>query len=135
MRMASPSKQGMTFMKTLINWFEIPVADLDRAAHFYETVFAVKLNRAASGDGQMAIFPYAQPATGGALCQSSFHKPGASGCIPYLDGGADLTAPLARAVSLGAKVLLGKTLISPEIGFMALFEDSEGNTIGLHSLA
>jgi len=122
-------------MKTLINWFEIPVVDLDRAAHFYETVFAVKLNRAANGDGQMAIFPYTMPATGGALRQSDLHKPGACGCIPYLDGGADLSVPLARAVSLGAKVLLGKTLISPEIGSMALFEDSEGNTIGLHSLA
>lgn len=135
MRMAPPSKQGMSFMKTLINWFEIPVADLDRAAHFYETVFAVKLNRETNDDVQRAVFPYTLPATGGALRQSDFHKPCACGCIPYLDGGTDLSAPLARAVSHGAKVLLGKTLISPEIGFMALFEDSEGNTIGLHSLA
>lgn len=122
-------------MTTLINWFEIPVQDMDRACAFYETVFAAKLNRQASSDGHMAVFPYTMPATGGALCRSEHHRPGASGCIPYLDGGADLAQPLDRAEKLGATVLLGKTLVTPEIGYMALFRDCEGNTIGLHSLA
>lgn len=119
-------------MTTLINWFEIPVTDMERACAFYEQVFQVGLNRQACGEGRMAVFPYTQPATGGALCQSPFHRPG-PGTIPYLDGGADLAVPLARAEKQGAKVLLGKTQITPEIGYMALFEDCEGNVIGLHS--
>lgn len=122
-------------MSTLINWFEIPVADMERAVRFYEAVFACKLDRQACGEGQMALFPYTAPATGGALCRTDYYRPGDSGCVPYLNGGQDLAVPLARVVEQGGKVLLDKTLVSPEIGYMALFRDSEGNTIGLHSLA
>ncbi|HEX5391922.1 MAG TPA: VOC family protein [Rhodocyclaceae bacterium] len=122
-------------MKTLINWFEIPVADMARACAFYEAVFDMKLrHESMCRDVLLAVFPYEMPATGGALCKSDLIKPGKGGCIPYLDGGADLAAPLARAEKLGAKVVLGKTLIAPEIGYMALFEDCEGNVIGLHSV-
>jgi predicted enzyme related to lactoylglutathione lyase len=120
-------------MKTLINWFEIPVADMDRAAAFYEAVFDVKLKRETMSCAQLAVFPYEMPATGGCLCKSDLLKPGKGGCVPYLDGGADLATPLARAEKLGAKIVLGKTLITPEIGYMALLEDCEGNVIGLHS--
>ncbi len=35
--------------------------------------------------------------------------------------------------SKGGQVEMGKTLISPEIGYMAFFIDTEGNKIGLHS--
>ena len=122
-------------MSTLINWFEIPVADLERAVRFYEAVFACTFDRQSCDANQMAIFPYTPPATGGALCHSALYRPGSSGCVPYLDGGQDLAIPLARVIPQGGKVLLGKTQISPEIGYMALFQDSEGNTIGLHSLA
>lgn len=120
-------------MKTLINWFEIPVADMDRAAAFYEAMFAVKLKRETMCCAQLAVFPYEMPATGGCLCQSGLLKPGKGGCVPYLDGGEDLAVPLARAEKLGARIVLGKTLITPEIGYMALFEDCESNVIGLHS--
>ena len=40
---------------------------------------------------------------------------------------------LDKIESAGGKVLMAKTAISPEIGHMAFFEDSEGNKIGLHS--
>ena len=35
--------------------------------------------------------------------------------------------------SAGGKVVMPKTQISPEIGYMAFFIDSEGNKIGLHA--
>jgi len=121
-------------MSRLINWFEIPATDFERAVGFYETVFAVSLRRENFGGGQMGIFPYADPATGGAVCCMEHYTPGANGVIIYLDGGDDLTAPLERVWSAGGKILLPKTLITPEIGYFALFQDSEGNRIGLHSL-
>lgn len=120
-------------VSTLINWFEIPVADLERAVAFYEAVFAVTLRREEHDGVSLAVFPYAAPATGGALCRSPLGEPGAAGTIPYLDGGADLAQPLARALEQGGRLLMDKTLVSPEIGHIALFADSEGNTIGLHS--
>ena len=120
-------------MQRVINWFEIPVADLDRARRFYEATFAVSLNIEEMGGMRMAIFPYAEPATGGALLACPEGKPGDHGVVIYLDGGDDLAVPLARAAAAGGRVLMPKTEISPEIGFIAMFADSEGNRIGLHS--
>lgn len=82
---------------------------------------------------RMAVFPYADPATGGALMACPDGKPGDHGVVIYLDGGDDLAVPLARAVEAGATVLMPKTELSPEIGFIAMFADSEGNRIGLHA--
>lgn len=120
-------------MQRLINWFEIPVSDLARAQAFYEETFQVKLRIENMGDVQLAVFPYAEPATGGALLACPEGRPGEHGVVIYLDGGADLAQPLARAVAAGGRVLMPKTEISPEIGHIALFADSEGNRIGLHS--
>lgn len=120
-------------MKRLINWFEIPVADLERARRFYETTFAVTLTVEETCGLRMAVFPYAEPATGGALLACPDGKPGDHGVVIYLDGGDDLAVPLARAVAAGGTVLMPKTELSPEIGFIAMFADSEGNRIGLHS--
>jgi predicted enzyme related to lactoylglutathione lyase len=120
-------------MQRLINWFEIPVTDLDRACRFYEATFAITLKVEEMCGMRMAVFPYADPATGGALIACPDGKPGDHGVVIYLDGGDDLAVPLARAVEAGATVLMPKTEISPEIGFIAMFADSEGNRIGLHS--
>ena len=120
-------------MNKPINWFEIPVADLARAQRFYEATFAIDMQREDMGSLRMTLFPYAEPATGGALIACPEGKPGDHGVVIYLDGGNDLAVPLARAVEAGATVLMPKTEISPEIGFIAMFADSEGNRIGLHS--
>jgi predicted enzyme related to lactoylglutathione lyase len=61
------------------------------------------------------------------------YQPSAGGTIVYLYAGDDLAKPLERAVNLGGKVVLPKTGIG-EHGYIALFRDSEGNTVGLHSM-
>ena len=55
------------------------------------------------------------------------------GSLVYLNGNDDLSVMLGRVESAGGKILRGKTQISPDIGYMAVFEDSEGNRIALHS--
>ena len=120
-------------MNKPINWFEIPVADLARAQRFYEATFAIDMQREDMGPMRMALFPYVEPATGGALLACPDARPGDHGVVIYLDGGTDLAVPLARAVAAGGTVLMPKTELSPEIGFIAMFADSEGNRIGLHS--
>ena len=120
-------------MQRLINWFEIPVRDLDRARRFYEATFAVELKPEVMEGMHMAVFPCEAPATGGALLACPEGKPGDHGVVIYLHGGDDLSVPLARAVAAGATVLMPITELSPEIGFIAMFADSEGNRIGLHS--
>jgi predicted enzyme related to lactoylglutathione lyase len=121
-------------MARLINWFEIPVADLERATRFYEAVFAIRLRREEMNGMRMGVFPYDEAATGGALLACEQGKPGDHGVVVYLDGGADLAVPLSRVAAAGGRTLMEKTRISPEIGHIAMFADSEGNRIGLHSL-
>ena len=51
-------------MANTINWFEIPVADMDRAQRFYEVMLARALRREQFGDQNLAVFPYEEPAAG-----------------------------------------------------------------------
>lgn len=118
-------------------WFEIPVSDLARAVGFYETVFAVPLNQSECPSGlpiRLALFPADKGAVTGCLIEHENHKPSDGGSIVYLNGGVDLSEPLARAEAAGARIVVPKTPITPELGYFAQFIDSEGNRIGLHSM-
>jgi predicted enzyme related to lactoylglutathione lyase len=118
-----------------IHWFEIPVADLDRAQRFYETLLAKAMRREQMGPQTLAVFAY-EDGIGGALLKSdTAPAPGIDGTLAYLNAGPSLDAVLARAGELGATVLLPKTELPRNIGFIAQIVDSEGNRIGLHSQA
>ena len=118
-----------------LNWFEIPAKDIERAKKFYEAIFDIKMETMDMNGMKMAMFPFS-PEGGkisGALVQSQFHTPSATGAIIYLNGNPDLQQVLDRMEKAGGKVNMPKTLIKEEIGYMAFFSDSEGNTVGLHS--
>lgn len=119
-------------MITPIAWFELPTTQLDRATAFYERILAIKLKRDVCGDSALAIFPYAEPNAGGALVAMPQLQPRDNGTLVYLHGGDDLTAVLERIPAAGGQVAMPKTAIG-EIGFIALFIDSEGNRVGLFS--
>jgi len=125
-------------MKHAISWFEIPATDIDRAQKFYETIFEVKLNPLNLENIQMRMFPLDDPmeGVGGAICKTDgFHVPSASdGPLIYLNGNPDVQIILDRVEKAGGKVIVPKTQISPEYGYMGVFMDSEGNRIGLHSM-
>jgi hypothetical protein len=119
-----------------IHWFEIPVADLDRAQRFYETLFARSMRREQMGPQELAVFAYDGDGIGGALIRSATApKPGLDGVLVYLNAGPSLDVVLARAGELGAQVLLPKLELPRDIGFIAQVVDCEGNRIGLHSPA
>jgi predicted enzyme related to lactoylglutathione lyase len=126
----------MTF-KNAISWFEIPAADLDRAQRFYETIFDVQLISQDMPQLQMRLFPTENPMNiGGAICSSGdFYKPSADyGPLVYLNANPDVQFVLDKVVPAGGKVVIPKTQISPEHGYMAVFLDTEGNRIALHSV-
>ena len=52
-----------------VNWFEIPVTDLDRASAFYAAAFGSEFTPMEMGAAKMAMFPMEQgaPGAGGAL--------------------------------------------------------------------
>lgn len=49
------------------------------------------------------------------------------------NAGEDLQPMLDKIEKSGGEILVPKMEISPEMGYFALFIDSEGNKIGLHS--
>jgi uncharacterized protein len=121
----------------VVGWFEIPVTDMNRAVKFYETVFDFKLQREKMGELDMAWFPWKEEAPGspGSLvCMPDFYKPSGDGAVLYFTANSgDVSIELSRVEKAGGKVLMERKKISDEHGFMALFLDTEGNRIALHS--
>jgi uncharacterized protein len=125
-------------MTNAISWFEIPATDLERAQKFYEAIFGINLIPLDMPNIKMRMFPIEDQMTGigGAICDSGgFHKPSATdGPLLYLNGNPDVQGVMDKVEAAGGKIMLPKTLISPDYGYMAVFIDTEGNRIGLHSV-
>lgn len=124
-------------MKNAISWFEIPATDLERAQKFYEAIFGIALIPMDFPNIKMRMFPLEDMmGVGGAIVDSGgFHKPSATeGPLIYLNGNPDLQNVLGKVEAAGGTVIVPKTEISPEYGFMGVFTDTEGNRIGLHSV-
>ncbi len=123
-------------MTAAINWFEIPVADLDRAQGFYEKLLGRSLRRGTFGGGPMAVFPYDDPATGGCLTAGPNRAATAgSGIRVYLDCSPSIDEAISRAVAAGGQVIEAKLELPAGMGFIAHLRDTEGNEVGLHALA
>lgn len=125
-------------MKNAISWFEIPSSDITRAQKFYETIFDLKLNALDVANIKMRLFPLDDNMTqvGGAIVYNKdFYKPSSTdGPLLYLNGNPDVQIILDRVEAAGGKILVPKTQISPEYGYMAMFLDTEGNRIALHNV-
>lgn len=125
----------MTAKENAINWFEIPATDISRAKKFYETIFGIEMHESEMMGMKMAFFP-SEDMNGkvsGALVQGPNSKTAADGIKIYLNGNPDLSDALSKIEKAGGKVLMPKTKINDEVGFMAVFVDPEGNTLALHS--
>jgi len=125
-------------MQNAISWFEIPTTDIDRAQKFYETIFDMTMMPMDFPSMKMRMFPLDDMMTqvGGALVDSGgFHKVSVTdGPLIYLNANPDVQNVLDKVEAAGGKIMVPKTEISPEYGFMAVFSDTEGNRIGLHSV-
>jgi predicted enzyme related to lactoylglutathione lyase len=119
--------------KRIAVWFEIPVSDMDRAARFYSEVMGFEVRVEEMFGSKMGFFPMEDVPMSGALTQTDDFRPGADGVLIYLNGGEDLSSMLARVEPAGGRVMTPKTKISDDIGYFALFTDTEGNRLGLHS--
>jgi predicted enzyme related to lactoylglutathione lyase len=124
-------------MDNAISWFEIGTTDLDRATKFYETIFGVSMIPMDMPGLKMRTFPIddMMKGIGGALVDGDFHKPSATdGPLVYLNGNPDVQEILDKVEAAGGSIMVPKTEISPEHGFMAVIIDTEGNRIGIHSV-
>lgn len=123
-------------MKDIIvtaSYFEISVSDLKRAMDFYSYVFGVKFKVEDIDGIQIALFP--DPKGKGAqaaLAYGDSYKPSKNGTRIYFDVDS-IDETMKKALEKGGKELYPKTSIG-ELGFVAEFEDSEGNCIALSSM-
>ena len=125
--------------KNAISWFEIPVENIGRAQKFYEEIFDLKLVPMDMPNFEMRMFPLEDPmgGIGGALVKTTpgfYHPSSTDGVLIYLNGNPDVQRILDRIEKAGGKILVPKTEISPEYGHMGIFQDTEGNRIGVHSV-
>ncbi len=125
----------MTAKENALNWFEIPAADISRAKKFYETIFGIQMPEQEMMGMKMAFFPTEDMngKVSGGLVQGDSRKPSTEGARIFLNGNPDLSNALSKIEKTGGKVLIPKTKISDEIGYFAVFSDTEGNTVSLHS--
>jgi len=125
--------KGVPSNSNPVSWFEIPVTDMPRARTFYEHVLNVKLQPLNFGPLEIAIFPMrpGTPGATGALMKGEAFQPSQRGVQIYFLT-PDVDGTLERVRQRAGKVVLPKTQIGP-LGFIASFEDSEGNRVGLRS--
>ena len=118
----------------VITWFEIPAANFERAVNFYNEIFAIDMETNVMGGYSMAFFPV-KSGIGGAIISGEGSTPCDRGPLLYLNAGDNLEHIQNRIQDAGGRVLMSKKLINEESGYFALFIDSEGNKLALHSKA
>jgi predicted enzyme related to lactoylglutathione lyase len=125
----------MEMNKNAFTWVEIPVTNFVRAKKFYSEIFDFEMPEQQIGSDLMGFFlcDHENGGVGGAIVKGNAYTPGKNGTLAYFDGGKDLQIVLDRVEGAGGKVVKAKTEITPEIGFFATFEDTEGNIIAIHS--
>lgn len=120
-----------------VGWFDIYVADIDRAVSFYETILGCKLEAIGdpTGETKMMSFPsdMSTYGAGGALTQSPHASPGPGGTLVYFSS-QDCAIEEARVEAAGGKIIRPKFSIG-EFGWVSLCQDTEGNHFGISSMA
>ena len=120
-------------MKNLISIVEIPTVDFSRAVAFYQAILDISIEEIEMDGVQMGLFPNDGESVFVQLINGNEYKTSIDGTIVYLHGGGDLQKVANKIVANGGKMILPKTAIGPEMGFYAIFIDTEGNKLGLHS--
>jgi predicted enzyme related to lactoylglutathione lyase len=112
-------------------WFDIPVADLDRAVTFYQAVLGVDISRETVEGLDLGILDHNE-GNGGCLLVNKAEI-AAGGVLVYLNVNGGIRDAVAKVRPNGGSVIQDTHSIGPH-GFRAVVLDSEGNRIALHSM-
>lgn len=76
-------------MKNAINWFEIPVKNIDKAKDFYATILGADMQVQEAMGMKTCFFPadLENGNIGGCLMEGEGYEPSAKGSLVYLNGG------------------------------------------------
>lgn len=116
-----------------VTWFEIPAIDLEKSKDFYQKVFQIEMHVTEMGPSLMAWFPNVEGGMGatGTLIKTEGYIPSHEGTVVYFTVDS-IEETLARIEANGGKILVPKMSIG-EYGWIAQFEDVEGNRVALHT--
>jgi uncharacterized protein len=121
-------------MENMISWFEIPASDFARAIGFYKGILEFEIQEMDMFGTKMGMLPSDGENVSGAIVHGEDYKPSSDGVTVYLNGGENLQVVLDKVDPNGGKVIVPKTQISQEMGYFAMFIDTEGNKVALHSM-
>jgi len=120
-------------MNSYVSIFEIPATDISRAINFYENILGVEIERLEFQGMEMGLFPYQDQMVTGVIVKEEGNEPSGKGVTIYLNGGDNLQSILDKVEGNSGKIMVPKTPHADDSGFFAIFHDSEGNKMGLHS--
>jgi predicted enzyme related to lactoylglutathione lyase len=124
-------KQKSVF-RNFITWFEIPAYNHYRSVAFFNYIYGIEITTVEINGLAMGFFP-AESGVGGAIVTGPGCVPSEIGPLLYLNGGDDLNNVLSKVNEAGGRVVMEKTYISETAGYFAIFIDTEGNRLALHS--
>lgn len=121
-------------MINAIQNFQIPVLDFIRAINFYNHILGYKMHVMETPEYKIGIFNFDnENGVGGTIIKSDGLEPSIKGTMVYLHTGNDLQPVLDRILEKGGTVVISKSMLGPKMGYFAVFEDLEGNRVGLYS--
>lgn len=106
-------------------YFELRAGDTAQAARFYSGVFGWQATPASE---DYVMLNAGAGMEGGVAPKHTHSAP----VLVYI-GVDDIETKLAQIETAGGKIVVGKTLISPEYGYYAVFKDPGGVEMGLWS--
>jgi hypothetical protein len=127
-----PKVEEIKIKGSFVSWFEIPALNFERAVNFYNSIYQINMETNSMNGYSMAFFP-GDNEVGGAIISGEGSSPSDKGLLIYLNGGDNLDLVLNRIETAGGRVLMPKQKINDNAGYFALFIDSEGNKMALHS--
>jgi hypothetical protein len=128
----SKNKKKTAIIKDFVSWFEIPALNFVQATAFYSHIYGIEMTKIDNNGYSMAFFP-TKEGIGGAVVAGPGSIPSDSGPLIYLNGGTDLNNVLSKVPEAGGRIVMEKTFIADDSGYFAIFIDSEGNKLALHS--
>jgi predicted enzyme related to lactoylglutathione lyase len=118
-------------MRNRAVWFDIPVADLDRAAAFYSSVLGIEVEKSRFNDFSFCVLEHKE-GNGGCLILKPGEVASNTGILLYMNVNGCIREAVNRVTAMRGKILEATHPIGPH-GFRAVVLDSEGNRIALHS--
>jgi predicted enzyme related to lactoylglutathione lyase len=115
----------------VVNLIGLCIHSVDRAILFYKSVFNFEFALETIDNNDMALFPFADGTSGisGALAKGEIYKPTKEGVLIYFKT-ENIDETMRLAILNGGLLLYPKT--NNGIGYVAEFEDTEGNRIALY---